>query len=337
MGRVGPHADAVGDVDLDPGVHPVHEWRRDVRDDAAADPRRKPRGRGRGASRPAAGDAEPAPDRGQGRGRRESSPAVHDGRHYALTLGHRDRRAGHVPRAPGATAPPAGSPHARPASTGGELLFVLGTALASLVALVPVLQLWQMRLDVPFAYGADATFNLMLVREPARRRLGQHELEPRRAVRAGALRLPARRQTTSTCSSSKLLAIVTRDPAVAMNLFYLLTFPAVAVAAVIVLRRLGLSRPASFARRRAVRIRPVPLLARRDAPVPLLVRRGADRGVPHAADDRGRAPVRAARPRVGSAGSRGGRWGRSRCASSSPRPASTTRSSPAYCSRSRPS
>ena len=127
-----------------------------------------------------------------------------------------------------------------------EWLFVLATAVASLVALVPVLELWSMRLDVPFAYGADATFNLMVVR---------NLLDGGWVNTNASLGAPFGQELYDFPLGTdnlnllvlKVLAVVTRDPAVAMNLFFLLTFPAVAVAAVLVLRRLGLSRPASFA------------------------------------------------------------------------------------------
>jgi phosphoglycerol transferase len=127
-----------------------------------------------------------------------------------------------------------------------EWLFVVLTAAASLVALVPVLRLWDMRLDVPFAYGADATFNLMIVRNlldggwvDTNASLGAPFGQELYDFPTGADNL--------NLLALKILAAVTRDPAVAMNLFFLLTFPVVAVAAVLVLRRLGLSRPAAFA------------------------------------------------------------------------------------------
>jgi phosphoglycerol transferase len=127
-----------------------------------------------------------------------------------------------------------------------EWLFVLGTAVASLVALVPVLELWNMRLDIPFAYGADATFNLMVVR---------NLLDGGWVNTNASLGAPFGQELYDfplgtdnlNLLALKVLATVTRDPATAMNVFFLLTFPAVAVAAVLVLRRLGLSRPASFA------------------------------------------------------------------------------------------
>ncbi len=124
---------------------------------------------------------------------------------------------------------------------------MLGTAVASLVALVPVLRLWRMRPRRPVrSYGADATFNLMVVR---------NLLDGGWVNTNSSLGAPFGQELYDFPLGTdnlnllvlKVLAVVTRDPAVAMNLFFLLTFPAVAVAAVLVLRRLGLSRPASFA------------------------------------------------------------------------------------------
>ena len=60
----------------------------------------------------------------------------------------------------------------------------------------------------------------------------------------------------------KVLAVVTRDPAVAMNLSSSSPSRRSRSPRSLVLRRLGLSRPAAFACRRAVRVRAVPLLAR---------------------------------------------------------------------------
>jgi phosphoglycerol transferase len=127
-----------------------------------------------------------------------------------------------------------------------ELLFTLGTALATVVALVPVLQLWRMDIRVPFAYGGDATGNLMII---------QNLVDGGWVNTNSGLGAPFGQTLYDTPVGTdnlnllvlKLLAVVTRDPAVTLNLFYLLSFPATAVAAVLVLRRLGLSRPASFA------------------------------------------------------------------------------------------
>ena len=139
--------------------------------------------------------------------------------------------------------------------------------------------------------------------EPGRRRLGEHKLEPRRPVRADALRrtarhgqpqparpqAPRRRDGRPRGHDEPLLpAHLPGDccrrrggPAAAGPL------------ATCVLR----SRP-------AVRIHAVPLLARRDAPLPVVVCCGAARRVPRPADDRGRSALRRQRTRPPSVGIR---------------------------------
>jgi hypothetical protein len=151
-----------------------------------------------------------------------------------------------LPHASGATAPVGGHAARLARVDRDELLFVLGTAIASLVALVPVLQLWRMDLRVPFAYGGDATGNLMIIQNLVDG--GWVNTNSGLGAPFGQTLYDAPVGTDNlNLLVLKLFAVVTGDPAVTMNLFYLLTFPAIAVAAVMVLRRLGLSRPASFA------------------------------------------------------------------------------------------
>jgi len=128
---------------------------------------------------------------------------------------------------------------------GGELLFALATAIVPLVALVPVLRLWRMDLRVPFEYGADATFNLMVVRNlldggwvNVDRTLGAPFGQELYDFPLGTDNL--------NLLAFKLLGLVTDEPAVVLNVFYLLGYPAVALSAVLVLRHLGLSRPSAF-------------------------------------------------------------------------------------------
>jgi hypothetical protein len=114
------------------------------------------------------------------------------------------------------------------------------TALAALVLLVPVLQLWRAAWNVPFRYQGDATYHLSVAKglvdfggsstNPA---LGAPFEQVIHDMPLGGDRLHL--------ILLRALAAVTGDAAATVNLFYVLSFPLVAVAALLVLRRLRTS------------------------------------------------------------------------------------------------
>ncbi len=119
-------------------------------------------------------------------------------------------------------------------------LWVAAAALTSIV-LVPVLRLWRADLSVPFDYGLDAKFGLMVVKA-----ITDHGwYQPNSSVGA-----PYGQQLYDfplgpdhvNFALVKLMTLFTSDAPAVFNLFYLLSFPMTAFASVVVLRRLGLSR-----------------------------------------------------------------------------------------------
>jgi phosphoglycerol transferase len=125
-----------------------------------------------------------------------------------------------------------------------ELLFTAATGLLALLLLVPVLRLWELAWRVPLNYGADATFYLMIAKDAVRDgsyltngRLGAPFGQDLHDFPLGGDHL--------NIAVIEGLGLFTDDPALVVNVFYLLTYPCVAIAAVAVARKLGLSRPAA--------------------------------------------------------------------------------------------
>lgn len=118
-------------------------------------------------------------------------------------------------------------------------LYAAAAAL-SLLILTVVLQLWRADLRVPFAYSGDAMFYHVIVKGMLDH--GWYLDNP-------GLGLPAAldlRDVPTTDHNIFLLllrlgAVFTRDFALLVNLFYLLTFPLAALAALYALRRVGLA------------------------------------------------------------------------------------------------
>lgn len=129
----------------------------------------------------------------------------------------------------------------RAAQRGREIVFALAAmTLATFTALV-VLEIWQADFDAPFVYRDDAILNLMVVKgttengwylENARlgAPLGQ-ELYDYPVFSGDHLNLVV----------FKLLGLATEEPAAIVNVFFLLTFPLVALTAFLVLRHLRIS------------------------------------------------------------------------------------------------
>ena len=123
---------------------------------------------------------------------------------------------------------------------------IAAAGLALLIACL-VLEVWNADLRVPFDYSGDAAFTAAVVKN---------------AVDDGALwtndELGAPREQelydfpvfagdNAQLAMVRAIGLVVRDPIVALNLFYLLTFALAAFTAVAVLRRLGVGLPASLA------------------------------------------------------------------------------------------
>jgi phosphoglycerol transferase len=123
---------------------------------------------------------------------------------------------------------------------------IAAPALALLIACL-VLEVWNADLDVPFDYSGDAAFTAAVVKN---------------AVDDGALwtngelgaprgqelyDFPVFAGDNAQLAMVRAIGLVVRDPIVALNLFYLLTFALAALTAYAVLRRLQVGLPAALA------------------------------------------------------------------------------------------
>ncbi len=113
-------------------------------------------------------------------------------------------------------------------------------ALSSLGAVL-ALRLWRAELGVPFEYSGDATYMLMSLKSVFDH--GWYEVNPSLGAPFGQelYDYPFLNGDNLNIVVVKLLGLFSSDPAVALNVFFLLTFPAVALSAFLVLRRLGIS------------------------------------------------------------------------------------------------
>jgi len=120
-----------------------------------------------------------------------------------------------------------------------DALFAAAAMALALVGAIVVLELWNADQRVPFADTGDATLNLILVKDAID---NPWYLENSRLGAPDGLELydyPVVSGDTLNLVLLRVLAIGSGDPALAMNLFFLLTFPLTALIAFLVLRRLG--------------------------------------------------------------------------------------------------
>jgi phosphoglycerol transferase len=118
-----------------------------------------------------------------------------------------------------------------------EAALAIGTMVAAVALLVPVLQLWRADWGVPFRYGGDANYHLSVAKglidtggassNPA---LGAPFAQVIHDMPLGGDRLHL--------ILLRALGALTNDPAATVNLFFVLSFPMVAVVALLVFRRL---------------------------------------------------------------------------------------------------
>jgi hypothetical protein len=124
----------------------------------------------------------------------------------------------------------------------GDLVFGAAAMVLALAGAAVVLEIWHADLHVPFAYTGDATLNLTFIKG-ALDHVWYFENPDLGAPNGQELYdYPVFAGETLNILLLRLLGLGTGDPAVVINLFFLLTFPLVALTAFIVLRRLPVSR-----------------------------------------------------------------------------------------------
>jgi phosphoglycerol transferase len=104
-----------------------------------------------------------------------------------------------------------------------------------------VLQLWNASISVPFLLGGDATENLVVIKDVITH--GWYLTNPGLAAPFGQelYDFPAYSGDSLYLLMIKLLGVPFGNPAVVMNLFFLLGFPLIAITCFAILRRLGIS------------------------------------------------------------------------------------------------
>lgn len=126
----------------------------------------------------------------------------------------------------------------------GEFGLALLTMAVPSAVVSLVTRLWTADINVPFAYGGDATFGMMSIKDILDH--GWYFTNPSLGAPLGQRLYDFPAVDNENALVIKVLSLFTNDLGLVTNLFYLLTFPLVALSALLVLRKLGLSRGAAF-------------------------------------------------------------------------------------------
>jgi hypothetical protein len=127
-----------------------------------------------------------------------------------------------------------------------EPAFAVAAMALTLAVAAVVLELWHADLGVPFTYTGDGTLNLVFIKTVLEN--AWHFQNPRLGAPDG-LELydyPVINGETLNLLLFRILGLGHGNPALVMNLFFLLTFPLTALTAFMVLRRLPASRGVSL-------------------------------------------------------------------------------------------
>jgi hypothetical protein len=121
-------------------------------------------------------------------------------------------------------------------------LFAGAAMVLALAGAALVLELWHADLRAPFAYTGDATLNLTLIKGVLENAWYFENPDLGAPNGQELYDYPVISMETLNLLLFRILGVGTGDPALVMNLFFLLTFPLTALTAFIVLRRLEVSR-----------------------------------------------------------------------------------------------
>ena len=116
----------------------------------------------------------------------------------------------------------------------------------ALVGALVVLELWRGDLRIPFEYTGDATLNLTIVKTVLEHGWYVHNSDLGAPHGQALYDYPVVSAETLNLLLIRILGLVTDNAALVMNLFFLLTFPLVALTAYIALRRLPVSHGVAF-------------------------------------------------------------------------------------------
>jgi hypothetical protein len=123
-----------------------------------------------------------------------------------------------------------------------DALFAGAAMVLALVGAALVLELWNADLRVPFAYTGDGTLNLTLIKGVLENPWYFDNSDLGAPNRQELYDYPVISQETLNLLLFRIFGLGTGDPALVINLFFVLTFPLAALTAFLVLRRLAVSR-----------------------------------------------------------------------------------------------
>jgi phosphoglycerol transferase len=127
------------------------------------------------------------------------------------------------------------------------LVATLAAPVLALVAACLVLEVWNADLPEPFDYVGDAAFTAAVVKNAVENG-ALWENDELGAPRGQELYdFPVWAGDNVQLAMVRAIGVLVRDPIVAFNLFYLLTFPLAALTAFLVMRRLGVRPPGALA------------------------------------------------------------------------------------------
>lgn len=124
----------------------------------------------------------------------------------------------------------------------GELRAAALVALLSLVFAGAVMQIWDADLNVPFQYKDDGNLNQLVIKSVLEHGWYQENADLGAPYGMELYDFPVVAGDNLSVAVVKLLGLFSSDAAVVMNLFFLLTFPLIALSAYLSMRLLGLSR-----------------------------------------------------------------------------------------------
>src|SRR5215212_2862298 len=122
-----------------------------------------------------------------------------------------------------------------------ELAWALGTVALTCLVLIPLLRLWRADLHAPFLYKSDALFYLMVTKGVLKHGWWLENPDLGAPFGQQLYDFPNLVGDSLNLALIKLLGVFSSDPVLVLNLFYLLSFPLVALVAFLVLRQLGIS------------------------------------------------------------------------------------------------
>jgi hypothetical protein len=127
-----------------------------------------------------------------------------------------------------------------------EVAYAVGAMALATTAALLVLEIWRASFNAPFAYRDDSILNLMVVKGVLEN--GWYLENSRLGAPLGQelYDFPVVSGDHLNVVIFKLLGLVSDEPAAVVNLFFLLTFPLVALTAFLVMRRLGISAGAAL-------------------------------------------------------------------------------------------